>query len=78
MFFLYVGTDHLGEFIRLVDEDDTLPTGSVRWRLVAQTEDHREAIRLAERPKRQRRRNESAFALLKRECDGEQIADGHG
>ena len=48
MFTIVIGTDEVGSRPVLLREDDALPGGRARWRLVAQTEDIHEAERVME------------------------------
>ena len=43
---ILIGTDLVGEFPWHVRDEEALPTGDVRWRLVGETEDDAEAVRL--------------------------------
>ena len=48
MYWVFVGTDAVGQFVNILrDEDELLGDDGVRFRLVLQTEDHGEAVRAA-------------------------------
>jgi hypothetical protein len=44
MFTIVVGTDEFGSIPLLLREEDALPGGALRWRLVAQTADARRSV----------------------------------
>ena len=41
---IFIGSDRVGESAWHLRHDEALPTGDVRWRLVAQTDDEEEAV----------------------------------
>ena len=52
MFWVYVGTDAVGQFVNILrDGDELLGGDGVRFTLVLQTDDHGEAFRVAEQEK---------------------------
>jgi hypothetical protein len=57
MFTIVIGTDESGAIPLLLHEEDALPGGAFRWRLVAQTDDEGVA--------------DSVMALMIRRCLGE-------
>jgi len=46
MYTVVMGRDEHGSFPMLVRDEDDLPGGAVRWRLVGQTDDYAEAVTL--------------------------------
>jgi hypothetical protein len=74
MFWVYVGTDPVGQFVNILrDEDELLGGDDVRFRLVLQTEDQGEAIRVAEQEKqriREERRRPIDRDALERAASG--------
>jgi hypothetical protein len=71
---VFVGSDAVGQFVNILrDEDELLGGDGVRFRLVLQTGDHGEVIRVAEQEKqriREERRRPTDWDAPERAASG--------